>query len=192
MAWGHRGPLLVSRVWSKLAVRLEVRDAVAVGMVVKSGVVVGARKFGAQLAIAAGGRGVRRGPAPAKGSAPVRKLVAGGMVCFDCGKPGHLRRDCHDGGGSRPVGRPPYRCWGCGAVGHWISFYPGRSLPVSDAMGVLAPVVGSGAGAGGVKRNGGPLAGSGFRGRAFGRGSVLGYLGGGAGRVAATPQGVRA
>ena len=47
MAWGHRGPLVVSRVWEKLAVKLEVLNAEAVGMVVRSVVVVRARKFGA-------------------------------------------------------------------------------------------------------------------------------------------------
>ena len=43
VAWGHRGPLVVGRVWKNnvLTVKLEVRDAAAVGAVVKSGVVVG-------------------------------------------------------------------------------------------------------------------------------------------------------
>ena len=44
---------------------------------------------------------------------------------------------------------------------------------------------------GGVKWGGGHFSGLGFRGRPFGSGSVLWYLGGGAGRVAATPQGAR-
>ena len=58
MEWGDWGPLVVSKVWSKLVVKMEVRNAAAVGVVVKSGVVVGARKFGAQLAFSAIGRGV--------------------------------------------------------------------------------------------------------------------------------------
>ena len=68
VAWGQQGLLVVSKVWQKLAVRLEVLNVVAVVAVVKSAVVVGARRFGAQLAIAAGSRGVPRGPAPAKGA----------------------------------------------------------------------------------------------------------------------------
>ena len=89
--------------------KLEVRDAAAVGAVVKFGVVVGARKFGAKLAVAARGQGVLRGPAPAKGSAPVGGSAAGGVKCYGCEKAGHLRRDCRTGGGSGPVGRPPFR-----------------------------------------------------------------------------------
>ena len=60
---------------------MEVRDAAAVSSVVKSGIVVGVRKFGTQLAIAAGGRGVPRGPVPAKGGAPVGGSAAGGVKC---------------------------------------------------------------------------------------------------------------
>ena len=190
--WGHRGPLVVSRVWKKVSVKLGVLNAAAVGAVVKSGVVVGARKCAAQLAIAAGGRGVPRGPNPAKGGAPVGRSAAGGMVCYGCGKTSHLRRDCRMSGGPRPGVRPPLRCCGCGVVGHRIALCPGRSLPVTSAAGVPIPAVGAGTGSGGVKRGGGPLAGSRFQGRPFGGGSVLGYLGGGAGRLAAAPQGARA
>ena len=194
VAWGHRGPLVVGRAWKNnvLTVKMEVLNAAAVGAAVKSGVVVGARKFGAQLAIAAGGRGVLRGPAPAKGGAPVGKLSAGGVRCFGCGGAGHLRRDCRAGGGPAPGARPPFRCWGCGGVGHGVSLCPGRALPMVNAEGVPAPVAGAGAAGGGVKRGGEPLAGSGFRGRSFAGGSVLGYLGGGVRRVAAAPQGARA
>ena len=48
VAWGRRGPLVVGRAWKNnvLTVKLEVRDAAAVGTVVKAGVIVGARKFG--------------------------------------------------------------------------------------------------------------------------------------------------
>ena len=190
--WGHRGPLVVFRAWKTVSVKMEVRNAAAVGAVVKSGVVVGARKFGAQLAIAAGGRGVPRGPTPAKGGAPDGRSADSSVKCFGCRKTGHLRRDCRAGGGSGSAGRPPFRCWGCGGVGHAISFCPGRALPVTSAAGVPAPVAGPGAAGGGVKRGGEHLAGSGFRGRLFGGGSVLGYLGGGARRVAAAPQGARA
>ena len=158
---------------------------------VRSGLLVGARKFGAQLAIAAGGRGVPRGPVPAKGGAPVERSAAGGVRCFGCGKAGHLRRDYRDGGGPGLTGRPLIRCWGCGGVGHGISFCPGRALPVTSAAGVPAPVSGPVAAGGGVKQGGGHLAGSGFRDRTFGGESVLGYLGGGAGRVAAAPKGAR-
>ena len=68
-------------------VKLEVRDAAAVCVVVKSVVVVGARRCGAQLAIAAGGRGVPRGLALIRGGAPVGRTGAGGtavggVVCF--------------------------------------------------------------------------------------------------------------
>ena len=105
---------MVNRAWKTLVVKLEVLNAAAVGVLVKSGVVVGARKFGAQLAIAVGGRGVQRGPAPTKGGAPVAKPVASGVVCYSCGKVGHLRKDCHAGGGAGVGGRPPFRCWGCG------------------------------------------------------------------------------
>ena len=47
-------------MWGNLAMKLEVLSAVAVCAVVKAGVVVGAKKCSAQLAIAAGGvcRGV--------------------------------------------------------------------------------------------------------------------------------------
>ena len=192
VAWGHHSPLVVSRVWSRLAVKLEVLNAEAVGMVVRSGVIVGARRFGAQLAIPAGGRGVQRGPAPTKGGAPAGKSAAGGSVCYGCGKTGHMRRDCRAGGGSGAGGRPPFRCWGCGGVGHRISVCPGRSLPVVSAAGVPAPVVGSGVASGGVKRGGGPLAESGVRVKPFDGGSVLRYLGGGSARVAAAPLGARA
>ena len=185
MAWGRRGPLVVGRAWKTLTVKLEVHDAVAVGVVAKSGVVVRSRKFSAQLAVAAGSRGVLRGPAPAKRSTPAGGSAAGGVKCYGCGKAGHLRRDYRTGGGSGPVGCPPFRCWGCGGVRHGISFCPGRALPVTSAAGVPAPVAGPGNVGRGVKRGGGPLAGAGFRGRQFGGGSVLGYLGGGAGRVAA-------
>ena len=184
--------MVVSRVWNKLSVKLEVRDAAAIGTVVKSGVVVEARMFGEQLTMFAGGRGVQRGPAPAKGSAPIGRTVTGGVVCYGCGKTGHLWRDCHAGGGTGAGGHLLLRCWGCGGVGHGISFCPERALPVTDAAGVPVPAVGSGAGIVGVKRGGGPLAGAGFRGRSYGGGSVLGYLGGGARRVAAAPRSARA
>ena len=187
VAWGHRGPMVVSRGWGNLAVKLAVSSAVVVCAVVKSGVVVGAKKCSAQLAITTGGRGVPRGKAPAKGGAPIGASGADCVRCHGCGKAGHLRRDCRAGGGPGLLGRPPFRCWGCGGVGHGISFCPGRALPVTNAAGVPAPVAGPGAAVGGAKRGGGSLAGSGFRGRPFGGGSVLGYLGGGAGRVAAAP-----
>ena len=192
VAWGHRGPLVVFRAWKTVTVKLEVLDAAAVGAAVQSGVVVGARKFGAQLAITAGGRGMQRGPVPAEGGAHVRGYVASGVKCFGCGKAGHLRRDCRAGGGPGLVGRPPPRCWGCGGVGHGISFCPGRALPVTSTAGVPAPVAGTGTADGGVKRGGGPLDGAGLRSRPFGGGSVLNYLGGGARRVAAAPKGARA
>ena len=63
---------------------------------------------------------------------------------------------------------------------------------MTNAAGVPVPAGGFGAGVGGVKRGGGPLAGDGFRGRSFGGGSVLRYLGGGARRVGAAPQSARA
>ena len=110
VAWGHRGPLVVGRAWGNLTVKLEVRGMAAVGEVVKSGVVVGARRFGAQLAFAAGGRGVLRGPALAKGSAHAGRSAAGGVECYGCRKAGHLRRDCRAGRGSGPVGHSPFRC----------------------------------------------------------------------------------
>ena len=179
-------------MWSKLAVKLEVLNAEAVGVVVKSGVVVGASKFGAQLAIAAGGRGVQSGPVFSKGSVPVTKPVAGGVVCYGCGKTAHLRRDCRSSSGSGADGRPSFRCWGCGGVGYGISFCPGQSLLVTSTAGVPAPAATSGVASGGIKRGGGHLTGSGFRSRPFGGGSVLGYLGGGASRVAAGPLGARA
>ena len=113
VAWDHRGPFVVGRVWGKLAVKLEMKDAAAVGAVVKSGVMVVARKFSAQLAIAAGGRGVQRGPAPVKGNAPTGGSAIGlasvRVVCYGCGKHGHLQRECCAGGGSGPAGRPPFR-----------------------------------------------------------------------------------
>ena len=77
-------------------------------------------------------------------------------------------------------------------MGHGVSSCPDRSLAGMSAEGVPVPVVGSGAAMWGVKRDGGHLAGSRFRGRPFGGGSVLGYLGGSARRVAAAPQGARA
>ena len=92
-----------------MTVKLEVRNAAAVGAVVKSGVIVGARKFGAQLAIAASGRGVQRGPGSAKGSAPAVRSVADGVTCYGCGRAGHLRRDYCAGGGITAGGHPPFR-----------------------------------------------------------------------------------
>ena len=192
VAWGHRGPCVVNRVWGNLAVKLEVLSMAAVCAVVKSGIVVGAKRCGAQLAIIAVGRGVPRGPAPAKGGTPVGGSAVGGVKCYGYRKAGHLRRDCRAGGGSGPVGRPPFRCWRYGGVGHGISFCPRRALPVTNAVGVPVPVAGAGAATEGAKRGGGHLAGSGFRSKPFVGGSVLGYLGGGAGWVAAAPQGVGA
>ena len=152
VAWGHRGPCVFSKVWGNLAMKLEGLSAAAVCAVVKSGVVVGVKRYGAQLAIAAGSRGVPRGPAPAKGGAPVRGSAVGGVKCYGCGKVRHLRRDCRDGGGSGPIGCPPFRCWGCGGVGHGISYSPGRALPVMNAAGVPVPAAGARAAAGGAKR----------------------------------------
>ena len=192
VAWGHRDPLVVGRVWGKLLVKMEVRDAAAVSSVVKSGIVVGATKFVPQLAIAAEGRDVPRGPVLTKEGALDGGAAASGVIYYGCGEAGHLRRDCRARGGSSPVGRPPFRCCGCGGIGHGISFCTGRALPVTNVTGVPAPVTGPWPGSGGVKRGGGQLAGSGFCGRQFGSGSVLGYLGGGASRVTAAPQGARA
>ena len=115
--WRHRGPLVVGRVWKSLTVKLEVGNAVAVGAVVKSGVMVGARRCGAQLANAAGGRGVQRGPAPAKGGAPARKATAGGVVCYGFGKAGHLRRDCRAGSVAGVGGHPRSNA---GGVARWV------------------------------------------------------------------------
>ena len=166
---------------------MEVRSAEAVCTVVKSGVVVGAKRCGVQLAIAAGGRGVPSGPAPTKGGTPIGRSAVDGVRCYGCGKAGHLWKDCRAGGGSGPVGRPPFRCWGCGGVGHGISICSGRTLPVTSAAGVLAPVPGPEATGRGIKRGGGHLSDACFRGRQFRGGCVLGYLGGGARRVAAAP-----
>ena len=58
-----------------------------------------------------------------------------------------------------------------------------------NAAGVPVPGVASGAVSGGVKRGGGHLTVSDLRVKSFGRGSVLGYLVGGAGQVAPAPQG---
>ena len=143
----------------KLSVKLEVQDAAAVSKVVRSGVVVEARRFSAQLVIAAGGGGVQRGPAPVKGSAPAGRTAAGDVVCYGCGKMGHLWRDCQAGGGSGPGSRPLFRCWGYGEVGHRISLCPCRSLPVTSAVGVPAPAATSGIVGSGVKHGGGHLAG---------------------------------
>ena len=86
---------MISRVWKKLLVKLEVRDTAAVGVMVRSDVVVGARKFGTQLAFATGGRGVQKGPTASVRGAPVEKPVAGGIGCYGCRKVGHVQRDCH-------------------------------------------------------------------------------------------------
>ena len=120
------------------------------------------------------------------------KPVAGGIVCYSCEKAGHLRRDCCAGAGLGAGNRPPFRCCGCGGVGYGISFCPERALPSVNVAGIPFSAAGSGNACWGVKRGGGHLAGSGFRGRSLGGGSVLGYLGGGAGRVAVTPQSARA
>ena len=192
VGWGHRSPLVIGRAWQHVSVKVEVQNAAAVGEVVRSRVLVGAKRCGAQLAIAAGGKGVTRDPIPTKGGAQVGRSAAGGVKCFGCGKAGHVRRDCRASGGTSTNVRLPFRCWGCGGVGHGISLCPGRALPVTSAAGVPVPAAGSGAVIGGAKRRGGPLAGSGFRGRPFGGRSMLGYLVGGAGRVAAAPQGARA
>ena len=192
VACAHRGPLVVGSVWKKLSVRLEVRDTAVVGAVVKSRIVVGAKRFGVSLAIAACSRGVRRAPAPAKADAPMRKPLAGGILCFSCVKAGHLLRDYRSGVGLGPSGCPPFRCWGCGMVGHWITFCPERSLPMMSATGVPVSVAGAGTVSGGVKRGGSHLAESGLCGKPYMRGSVLVYLGGGLGRLAAAPQGARA
>ena len=61
-----------------------------------------------------------------------------------------------------------------------------------SAAGVPAPAADSGTVGGGLKRGGGHLIDLRFRGRPFVGGSVLEYLGGGAGRIAAAPQGAHA
>ena len=63
---------------------------------------------------------------------------------------------------------------------------------MTSAAGVPVPVAGAGAASGGVKRSGGPLTDPRARMRSVGGGSMLGYLGGGARRVAAAPQGAHA
>ena len=77
---------------------LEVHNAAAVGPVVnsgvKSGVVVGARRFGVQLALAAGGRVVQRDTTASPRTAHMVRPAAGGFVCYGYGGKGHLRRDC--------------------------------------------------------------------------------------------------
>ena len=62
---------------------------------------------------------------------------------------------------------------------------------MTSASGVSVPVVGSGFAGSGVKRSGDPLTDLGARIWSVGGGSVFGYLGGGARRVAAAPQGAR-
>ena len=88
-------------------VKLKVRDAAAVGAAVKAGVVVGTRRFGAQLAIGTGGRGVL-------GSAPVGRpagvLGNVGVVYYGYGGTGHLRWDFRSGCRTGSSGRPPFWC----------------------------------------------------------------------------------
>ena len=109
-----------------MAVKMEVRDAVAVGAVVKSGVVIRGKRVGTQLVLAVGGKGVQRSSGDQLGGAPVTKPSAGAVVWFGCGGAGHLERDCCAGRRSGPGGRPPFRFGGCDGVGHVILLYPGN------------------------------------------------------------------
>ena len=73
--------------------KLELLNTAAVGVAVKSGIVVDTQCFVAQLAFAAGGRGVQRGAAASHMNAPSGKPAVGGMVCYGYDGVGHLRRD---------------------------------------------------------------------------------------------------
>ena len=81
--------------------------------------------------------------------------------------------------------------FGAGGVGGWTcDLGLSQEVPASDECdGCASPCDGLWGFWWGVKRGGGNLPGSGFRGRSFGGGSVLEYLVGNAGRVAAAPQG---
>ena len=97
----------------------------AVGMAVKSGVVVGVRWFGMQLALTTVGRGVQRGAAAPRGGAmggkPAGVPAGSRVVCYGCGGEGHLLRDCQVSYRSGLSSRPPFRCWWCGGLGHAVS-----------------------------------------------------------------------
>ncbi|MDP7081784.1 MAG: hypothetical protein QF372_00290 [Candidatus Poseidoniia archaeon] len=53
-------------------------------------------------------------PRPDRGRGGGRGAGGGGK-CFNCGKPGHISRDCPDGGGGKGGGK----CFNCGKPGHF-------------------------------------------------------------------------
>jgi hypothetical protein len=60
-------------------------------------------------------------PVPARAAGPPRQQYRSApprVVCFGCGQPGHVRRDCPVPGDRRPA-RAGLRCFSCGQIGHF-------------------------------------------------------------------------
>ena len=80
------------------------------------------------------------------------------------------------------------RCWGCGGVGHYITQYPGRSLPVAESDGSFPRELFGG----GLKRGRGDVSGAtGGKGGPLRGGCVLGYVNTSRGTMGGAPQGAR-
>ena len=125
--WGPRQPVVVSRAWNCVDVKVELMTAEAAkGAVIRGLVYCGMRRT---VHMAVGGRSVsvarlvhethsgQVGPKTSAGLPVGMPPLAVGMAvrqpqvgaCFRCRKPGHWKNECPDGGGVGAQG-----CFTCG------------------------------------------------------------------------------